>query len=246
MITGTPRTVDVDGVTINTPFNFGRDYLSQIYVIMDSITTAAEACKETDPVNGTVTCDLDGDGTIDLLGGGDRSWLDLDGGGGGASSLTNWIHYGFPGTLSMHTWVGGQDGVAASVFDAVYDYQRLHVVLVPVFNAVCAGDPASNASCTNLAHASFPLEPGETDTIVYSGGTSMSYFHIIGFAPFFISCIESGSHKNCPGHQAAVSIGKIKNNTKTIEGYFVTNYPVSGVSGPGGADVGINVVSLTR
>ncbi len=40
---------------------------------------------------GTTDCDLDNDCVDELMTGGARSWLDLNGGGGGASELSNWI-----------------------------------------------------------------------------------------------------------------------------------------------------------
>jgi len=245
MITGSPSTVTVDGSPIHTPYDFDHDYLThRIYVIMDAATTASEACQ---PI-GTVNCDIDGDGFPDLLGSGDRSWLDLNGGGGGASSLVDWIHYGYNAGIAVHTWLAGQDGVAQSVFDAVYDYQRRNIVVVPVFNYICTGDPATHPLCQTNAHLPpFELAPGHTDTIVYTSSASQTYYHVIGFAIFYITCIDSGPHGPCPGHKAAVTIGGLKNSVKTIEGYFVTNYPVGDLfSGSGGADLGEHIISLTR
>ena len=60
-----------------------------MYIIADSDTIGDDiVCDNPEgPIGeGGVDCDLDDDGVndVDLLGGGDRSWLDLNGGGGGA------------------------------------------------------------------------------------------------------------------------------------------------------------------
>ena len=43
---------------------------------------------------GKTDCDLNNDCIDELMTGGARSWLDLDGGGGGANELTDWIKNG--------------------------------------------------------------------------------------------------------------------------------------------------------
>lgn len=247
MITGTPGTVDVDGTTVYTPFNFKKYYLpSHIYVIMDSNKTTTEFCIPYP--GGTVDCDLNNDGVNDIGLDGDRSWLDLSGAGGGANDLKTWIRYGYSDPIHMHTWIPEQSGVDTSIFMAVNDYQVGRVVLVPVFNAICEGDPMSpaNQNCLTTAHVEVPLDPGDVDTIVYTSGTSTKYFHIVGFANFYITCVDAGSGKGCPGHDAAVAAKIIDKNRKSIEGYFVSGYPIQGLAGTGGVDVGVYVVSLTK
>jgi hypothetical protein len=68
-------------------------------------------CNQTPP-EGFIDCDLDNDCTDELMAGGARSWLDLDGGGGGANELKDWIsgavtHLKFrfiPGCLKRAAW----------------------------------------------------------------------------------------------------------------------------------------------
>jgi hypothetical protein len=245
MLTGTPSTVDVFGKTVYTPFDFDADYLDEIYVVMDSKSTIDdldEVCKP----DGYMECDLNGDGRIDIIGNGNKGWLDMNGGGGGASEIRNWIQDGYNNVLSPHTWLGGQPGTQASSFKALEDYQIGNVVLLPVFNAICSSDPLATQSCQDAAHATFPLSPDDTETVVYSAGAA-SYFHIVGFAQFFVSCVDAPGSGPCPGHDAVVDVGTLKKNDSTIEGYFVSDYPIDydNVS-TGGLDVGIRVVSLTR
>jgi hypothetical protein len=52
--------------------------------------------------------------------------------------------------------------------------------------------------------------------------------------------------KNCPGHAAAVDVGSIDPNDKTIEGYFKDDQ-IFGYGGPGDlVDTGTFVVVLVR
>lgn len=211
----------------------------KLYVIMDSKTSDDDFYCQ-DPPNsgfpeGTLDCDYDDDGVNDLLAGGDRSWLDLDGGGGGSSELVDWINGGFDGTTKIHTWYGGQSGVANDVFQAaagrVGDY-----VLFPVFDAYCDQPGAlPEVSCPDLYH---PI-----DTTVPSGGASTLYYHVISFANFYITCVDAPPYGPCPGHEAA----GLPVNVKTIEGYFVKKIP-PGLSGKpgGGKDAGAYTLYLIQ
>jgi hypothetical protein len=209
------------------------------YVIMDSKTSEKDFYCQ-DPPNmglpeGTLDCDYDDDGVNDLLAGGDRSWLDLDGGGGGSNELVDWINGGFNGTAKIHTWYGGQSGVANDVFQAaagrVGDY-----VLFPVFDSYCDQPGAlPESSCSDLYH---PI-----DTTVPSGGASTLYYHVISFANFRITCVDAPPYGPCPGHEAA----GLPNQVKTIEGYFVRKIP-PGLSGKpgGGKDAGAYTLYLIQ
>ena len=211
----------------------------KLYVIMDSKTSDEDFYCQ-DPPNsgfpeGTLDCDYDDDGLDDLVAGGDRSWLDLDGGGGGSSELVDWINGGFDGTTKIHTWYGGQSGVANDVFQAaagrVGDY-----VLFPVFDAYCDQPGAlPEVSCPDLYH---PI-----DTTVPSGGASTLYYHVISFAYFLITCVDAPPYGPCPGHEAA----GLPVNVKTIEGYFVKKIP-PGLSGKpgGGKDAGAYTLYLIQ
>jgi hypothetical protein len=103
----------------------------QTYIIMDSQSTTDDFYCQ-DPPNsglpaGTLDCDYNNDGINDLLAGGDRSWLDLSGGGGGASDMSDWILNGFPAEINIHTWLGGQTGVANSVFQNIHSVLSHHL-----------------------------------------------------------------------------------------------------------------------
>ena len=88
-----------------------------------------------------IDCDLNDDGIDDLMAGGARSWLDLNGGGGGASELSNWLENGFPDPIPPHTWLPEQSGVATSIFKDAAAYVLGEDVILPVFNKVCPNYP---------------------------------------------------------------------------------------------------------
>jgi hypothetical protein len=197
---------------------------------------------------GTLDCDLDNDGIDDVLAGGNRSWLDLSGGGGGASELRDWIWNGFQGDIQTHTWFGGQTGVENSVFQAVGDIIG-SIVWLPVFDSYCEGDPLT--VCPSSYHTNLPDPPydGGHDTIVYSGGTSQVYFHVIQFSAFRITCVVApGVPHTCasPGRNLAMAANPSLHwgSIKTIEGYFLEDYGGSGkCQGP---NVGIHTIYLNH
>jgi hypothetical protein len=232
-----------------------------VYIIVDSADIVTDLnCQEPppDPDNpiilpGFIDCDLDDNEINDdlaILSGGNRSWLDLDGGGGGASDLSDWITNGFPGEVYTHTWFGGQTGVSVSVYNTVHDEVLSDTVIIPVFDQFCGGPPES--VCPGLVHDDPPPNPpGFDDTIVLSGGASVDYFHIIAFALFKPVCVDAGSNpgggETCDGNQFLQDNGIINPSGKTIEGCFLTGtIPDGGGSGGGGVNVGAYVVYLTR
>jgi hypothetical protein len=216
----------------------------------------------------TTDCDLNNDCIDELMTGGARSWLDLDGGGGGASELSDWIVNGFPDPIPPHKWVPEESGVAVSIFHTAAAAVVGEDVVLPVFNNLCNGvpnifvDPEMWAQCT--------YGPDDDLSIV---GPSMN-FHIITFSEFHVTCVQTGKNhvdyenlidtvnsqgKECIGHHEAATNEyacdpnpphkcqtSIDDNDKTIEGYFKIN-DLGGYSGPGNwFDTGTFTVVLTR
>ncbi len=209
-----------------------------------------------DPVTGlpadALDCDLDNDGSVDMLASGNRSWLDLTGAGGGASDLSAWIRTGFPGELFIHTWFEAQTGTATSIYDAVYDRVG-DIVLLPVFDAWCKGDPADPIACPDPP--SHDISPEPVDTIVYGGGASSIYFHVVSFSPLVITCVDSPSapkptFPECRARREAIAQNppdQMWNPIKTFEGYFIEGY-VPGLGGRPGTciDAGAYTIYLLR
>jgi hypothetical protein len=209
----------------------------QIYLIMDKIAVGEETyCKEnleeTDPgYDSAITCDLDGDGKNDIEAGGNRGWLDLNNGGGGAADMRDWIINGLDFPISPHTWLSGQTGTVTNVYEAIRDYRLGDVVLIPVFNAICDdNNPIANAVCMEIAHAPpFPEEPPTGD--IDEPGQAPK-FHVITFDPFYISCVHTFSSDYCPGFKLAQDVNPdpdlphkslIPDNIPSVEGYFLSN-----------------------
>jgi hypothetical protein len=221
---------------LDNPLPPGEIY-PELYVVMDSSALPDDLLYNCISQGGILDCDFDDDGDDDLIANGDRSWLDLNGGGGGASELSDWIDNGFSGDLNEHTWLGGQPGVANSVFQTVGDHVG-EIVLVPVFDIIC--DDYPDPDCASDIHPQ--------DTILTSAGGSY-YFHVVSFAAFYISCVNAPGvpGPNCPGHDVAVDLGVIDNNTKTIEGYFVIGVdPNLDSDCEGGLDLGVYTLQLTK
>jgi hypothetical protein len=213
-----------------------------LYIIMDSESLDDDFLCQDPPNSGTpagaLDCDLDNNGLDELLAEGNRSWLDLNGGGGGSSELVDWVEEGFDGDIFIHNWYGGQAGVANDVFQAAH--KRIDdIVVIPVFDMFCEGVP--ELDCPTDYHTG-------TDTTVASGGASETYFHVISFAGFVITCVDAPPHGPCPGHDLAIEVNpSLHANLKTIEGYFIGGYIPGMGGGPGsGADVATYVIYLIR
>ncbi|MRS05019.1 hypothetical protein EG832_17660, partial [bacterium] len=156
------------------------DYPNDLYVVMDSMKTSVDSffyCA--DPTNPTIRppgvpsdipltalidCDLNNDGVNDVLAQGDRSWLDLDGGlddasdnattSNGANALKAWIKgIGVP-KLAIHTWLGGQSGVATTIYKTIDTevVQQYRVSMIPVFDFNCPVNPDGMPSCIKDVH----------------------------------------------------------------------------------------------
>jgi len=120
------------------------------------------------------------------------------------------------------------------------------VVLIVIFNQTCDDNPDNKPECKDAAHATYPIDPGESDIIVE--GSSKLYFHVVGFGAFYVTCVHEKNSDKCPGYERAVELNpSLKNSVNSIEGYFVSGYPFppSDTTG-GGVDMGTYIVSLTK
>jgi hypothetical protein len=221
---------------------------------------------DVDPINlgcdyvaeGTVDCDLNNDCIDELMAGGARSWLDLDGGGGGASELSDWIRNGFPDPIPPHKWLPEESGVATSIFHTAAAAVVGEDVILPVFNNICDGVPNIPVSPESDPPAQCTYDPSIDDRSLASNSTFN--FHIITFAQFHVTCVQTGKNKiiaepgyvfsdkkgkDCNGHLEAVP-ESIDDNDKTIEGYFV-EVNLGGYGGPGDwFDTGTFTVVLVK
>lgn len=215
------------------------------YIIMDSNKAAEDYTCQNPPHSnnppGALNCDTNNDGYDEYIGGGGRSWLDLDGTGHGSSQLVDWIKNGFSGDVFAHLWLPGTDGTAADIFGAaqwVLDNGD-PLVIIPVFNDyTIACRPDQPGSCSNQWHT------GIDQIRAYNAG-SANYYHIISFSLFKITCVSKTPGKHCNGKDFLVANNVIQNKVKTIEGYFVEGY-VPGLGGKCNYNAGAYTIYLNH
>jgi len=265
----------------------GKNGLSCTYILMDSVkvkdSQKGGKCKFpeiTDPKNpdycyqpsdivcadpnapvpgpNVIDCDLDNDGDNELMAGGARSWLDLNGGGGGASELSKWLEFGFPDAIPPHTWLPEQSGVATSIFKDAKNFVLGKSVILPVFDKVCDHYPNDITPTETFAACNVAVPPTVPSDDRTKAGNNMN-FHVASFSKFHVTCVQTSKNKaygeawlnlngndSCPGHEAAFKNKSIDDNDKTIEGYF-TEEQIYGYGGSGNfVDAGAFVVVLVR
>ena len=199
----------------------------QIYIIIDREKT----CIDENGI-GDIDCDLDNDGKDDIQLGGSRGWLYLT---ADTSNIGAWVKDNGPHpdfSLDTHKWLSGKSGVAVSIFDQMiktgYPGQ---VVLIPVYNSLCAGDPRegyNTTTCPDPHLPPLPAEPADGDDFSEIRNKTVNY-HIITFAPFYVSCIDKKGE--CPGYRYAQTInsalGITLKDDPVVEGFFLTEVDVS-------------------
>jgi len=185
----------------------------QLYIIMDSDKTCLED-------GGDYQCDLDGDGKKDLQLGGNRGWLYLSPDTSNIADSLNETH-----NLPPHIWLTGKNGVTTSVFIKMKNWGfEGRVVLVPIYNTICDGNPETTTSCLDEAHASPPWPSfSGMDVFDEMRHKQQTNYHILAFEPFFITCVDKKG--NCPGYKYAQSLKNNKNmkNDPVVEGFFLSD-----------------------
>ena len=205
--------IDNDGIPPN-----------QIYVVINE----DKICFEDSGNPDDIICDWDGDGKREIKMGGDRGWLYLT---KDTSNIGDWVDDGpHPESfLQPHVWLSGKSGDVASVYNKMKNngYEG-EVVLIPVFNVLCDGDPRTTIDphtgllCVDAAHAP-PWSYGEDDFSEMKNANPK--YHIIAFAPFYISCVDNQG--DCPGYTYAQRNVTHFDISPVLEGFFLSNYTVS-------------------
>ncbi len=197
----------------------------------------AEAPEDIDYID----CDLNDDGVddIDTISGGNKSWLDLTGGGGGAAELSDWIENGLDQEVKIHTWFQGQSGVATSVYKSIHNYQLNNEVIIPVFDMFCPLDPSDPEN---------GCEYHPEDSIIGGDIPGFTYYHIITFALFRITCVDGGGGtvgpEGCPIHNQLEETIDLGPQAKTVEGCFVDGFDPGLGGGAGTVEAGAVIVYL--
>lgn len=231
--------------------------LNNIYVIMNDV----KICAKT--VSGPIVCNA-------MAGnpeGGNRAWVDLTQLAVG-SNLKQIIKNGVSKPLSLPSWLNGEPGVVAAVYDdrvytllpPIEGYESLpyRLVLVPVFDYFCQyGNP--DVRCPDKWTAG--------DTTEYIVNVNQPSYRLVGLAPFVITCVtknqsfdygvsvpkNTGVNKTnkpqCPGYASYLQGLSAKDTPQkdAIEGYFVEGSPLDQfTSGTEGVGVGLDIISLTK
>ena len=237
-------------VTTGTKINLPLD---DIYIISDK----TKICEKN--VSGAIVCS---EMLGDINGGGNRSFLDLN------ETLKKIIEDGLTTTLDLPTWVNAQPGADTSVYNPSnyitnyppivgYESVTARLYFLPVFDKFC-GD----CSCAPT---------GDYDP-VYCDQYNFRSYHLVGFAPFVVTCVQKGPDcayggcvkgKNlyqlndnlvkvekdiCPGLLASDHLlASGSNIPSAIEGYFIESFPTDQyIWGTDGVDVGIHFISLSK
>ena len=237
-----------------------------LYLIMDNTASTAGDVECTDDdqpdvgfIDGTmyIDCDLDGDGKDDTLSDGGRGWLDLNGSTGGASELVEWIKNGYPYGIRIHTWVPQEGGDKASIFQAVKTYRLGKIVVVPVFDDICNGDPSLYCDGPDPEPDKYhnPDGTGYTDIIAPVPAGQKTY-HVISFIRFFVTCVREKPSDHCPAFQAFrdqnTGTGAYNNgdfqSMRSIEGFFVAGFSgeLLGKGQGGGPDLKNYIIYLNK
>lgn len=243
-------------------FIYGDDdfpYSGQIYIIMDGYKFPADldesaACQDppfdpdctdfnvcSDVKNDyELDCDIDDDHINDIMTGGERSWLDLDGGSADATELTKWINGSEVPSIQIHIWIVGSSGNKANAYKCTNGAlgnvcpESLvgKDVILPVFNHYCDMKLAdSNTLEGTSCYQNWSIDEGQFDPHL-GETTSGVYFHVATFAVFHITCVSDSPSQHCPVKDEAILKDFAENNTFSIEGYFVSGYTPNSNGGP--------------
>jgi hypothetical protein len=221
-----------------------------------------------DPNNpSTIDCDVDDDCIDELMTGGARSWLDLNGADngacGGACELRRWLDGSdIPDPINVHTWLPEEGAVDTSIFHTAAAHVVGTDVVLPVFDKICRGYPSiSGTETSEYCNAALPPD---TLGLIDETNPSILNYHIFAFSVFHVTCVQTGRNKSsvtaepgyiyypannkelCNGHWNAANKGLIDDNDKTIEGYFIRKL-TGGYGGPGDfIDTGAFTVVLSK
>ena len=239
-----------DGDGVCTP---GED---PVYIVIDSDEISDEiVCMDPPPDPGDpspeepegvdyVNCDINGDGVNDLntISGGNKSWLDLDGGGGGEAELFEWVENGLGETIEIHTWFQGQSGTGTSVYKKIHQFQLGNDVIIPVFDLFCDDDPRDDDSECEYHE--------DDDTVIGGDIPGFTYYHVISFALFRVECVDGAGGtvgpEGCPARNLLEEYLDLGPQVKTVEGCFIEGFDPGLGGGGGSVDVGAEVIYLKR
>ena len=222
----------------------------QLNIIMDALPLGADVYCTTDSGQLASFCDLDGDGRIDWTNS-ERSWLLLDKDSNQAQ-LDDIVRGDI--TFGMFTpgWYPGRGGNIADVYHDAESFVEGTPALIPVFEwgMICGSSVDPRLDC-ELAD--------ENDHVMkLAGNDPETYFYVIGFAEFYVSCVADSPSKVCPGKEEVIAkltdaglstMAKDFKNEFSIEGYFLNGWVADNPelqTGENQIDLGIYIITLTE
>jgi hypothetical protein len=220
-----------DGENMSSYYEPGVDDRKIIYLAMDDDGFNPELdCIEINP-GGSLNCDFNDDGILDVEGGANRGWLELE--DPGARQLKDAMLYGIPVPLEVPQWFPAKFGSVSSGYNAADDI-KFKIVFLPVYTSICESTTQDDIP------SDCPTEYQPGDLIADISNGSSTYYRVGGFSPFVITCVSKNGHPDCPGR----TLANVEGNTSTIEGYFLSGYYVGPDIDPNGFDLGIYSISL--
>ena len=228
-----------------------------IYVVVNEEKVCAKDPANYDPTN-EIICDLVGGRS--QLNSSARGWLNLSDNNSNTNVFRQWVDGTREVELSIHTWLAFMPGATSMPgFTALSD-RLFDIVWIPVFNDTCVkstdaeyplvgGYPTSSEQCWENAHVEFPDDDGVCKA--YTPSEANAWAHVIGYAPFFPTCVRVNSDDikaigpqdtsppddfipECPGFGMAINYNytegtnivypnfdALQDVTYSFEGYFI-------------------------
>jgi hypothetical protein len=179
-----------------------------IYIVMNEGRICAKDPENID-INNEIICDINEEGHSQLSAS-EHGWLNLfqTNNNANPNTMENWIMGIDVPPLREHTWLSFATGVSVNpVFDDLKTYRMLDIVWLPVYNYACTHEPVAGDTCWTEAHNGWSEYDDEGNLIAEHPGVSdplgecyrvdnlpgQEFAHIVGFAPFFTTCVRDGS-----------------------------------------------------
>jgi len=243
-----PNPADLDRADVS--FSQLDDYELQLNIIMDALPLGADVYCTLE--NGDVSsyCDLDGDGRIDWTNS-ERSWLLLDKDSNQAQ-LDEIIRGEITFGMVTPGWYPGRGGNIADVYHDAEAYIEGTPALIPVFETgkICGNSVDPRLDCV--------LADSDDYVMKLAGNDPETYFYVIGFAEFYVSCVADSPSKVCPGKEQVITkleeaglsaMARDFNNEFSVEGYFLNGWVADNPDiqiGENQIDLGVYVITLTE
>lgn len=236
--------------TLDPPQGIPAGYELQLNIIMDALPLGADVYCTTDTGGLASFCDLDGDGRIDWTNS-ERSWLLLDANSNQAQ-LDDIVRGDLTFGMVTPGWYPGRGGNIVDVYHDAQTYIEGTPALIPVFEEgmICGNSVDPRTDCV--------LADPNDYVMKLTGNDPETYFYVIGFAEFYVSCVADSPSKVCPGKEEVIAklqdaglttLARDFKNEFSIEGYFLDGWVADNPNlqtGSNQIDLGVYIITLTE